>query len=145
MITQDQLIKALEKEPDLTREGLDSKHTDRFESKRNELLGCLRQVDLCCQWLSLCKQRQSINKKVSSYGLKHYVERYFGEYVSNGDFIAALIVLGIRYERIPYQNLNVFTCLSNKLPEDATSKLEKEEAKEFRRWRRNGYSRRFRE
>ncbi len=37
---------------------------------------------------------KSIYRKRSSYGLKHLVERNIGIYISNGEFIAAMLLCG---------------------------------------------------
>ena len=39
-----------------------------------------------------------INKKHTSYGIKHIIEKELGEYVANGDCIAAFILSGYKYE-----------------------------------------------
>jgi hypothetical protein len=57
------------------------------------------EVSLCRQWLErFAKPRKTVNP-VSSYFLKHCVEAYFGEYVSNGAFIEAVRRLG--WEIVP--------------------------------------------
>ena len=46
-------------------------------------------------------KRKTLNKKRSSYGIKHYVERRIGrrdKYVSNGELINAMIACGFDYE-----------------------------------------------
>ena len=40
---------------------------------------------------------KTINKKRSSYSLKHTVERNINTYVSNGELIAAMIICGYNY------------------------------------------------
>jgi hypothetical protein len=54
-------------------------------------------------------QRKSINKNISSYGLKHQIEHYFSKrpltesknaYCANGDFIIAMLLLGYRHDKI---------------------------------------------
>lgn len=44
--------------------------------------------------VSLFEKRSSINKWHSSYGLKHVVELYIGEYVSNDELISAMSLAG---------------------------------------------------
>lgn len=39
---------------------------------------------------------KALNKRHSSYGLKHLAERHRGEYVSNGAFIAGAILAGLK-------------------------------------------------
>lgn len=46
-------------------------------------------------------KRKTLNKKRSSYGIKHYVERRIGrrdKYVSNDELINAMIACGFNYE-----------------------------------------------
>jgi hypothetical protein len=40
-----------------------------------------------------------INTKVGSYSLKHFVESRIGDYVANGDFVAAMILEGFKFEQ----------------------------------------------
>jgi len=44
------------------------------------------------------KKRKTLNKKFHSYTMKHVVEEKIGQYVSNGNFIAAMIKEGYKYE-----------------------------------------------
>lgn len=53
------------------------------------------------------KKKVTINTKNSSYGLKHIAERLMGEYVSNGNFIAAMILEGYKYKQHT-RSLNCF-------------------------------------
>ena len=58
-------------------------------------------------------KRKTINKRWSSYGLKHFVEEQIESYVSNGDFIAAMIICGFEYDNYEH-SLNAFFNLSSK-------------------------------
>jgi hypothetical protein len=49
--------------------------------------------------------------KISSYGMKHVVERITGVYISNGEFIAAALIAGYPYK---YEQPNVLFGMSNK-------------------------------
>ncbi len=51
------------------------------------------QVEICRRFLSACKPSKKAG--VGSYGLKHVVERWASEYVSNGACIQAAIDLGL--------------------------------------------------
>lgn len=48
--------------------------------------------------------RKSINYKHSSYGLKHIAEKGIDEYVSNGEFIGAMIEAGYEIKQISSLN-----------------------------------------
>lgn len=62
-----------------------------------------KQIDLCREWIKqFCIPRKTRNSRYGSYGLKHLVERYYGEYISNGAFIAAAEESG--YEVLPDGN-----------------------------------------
>jgi hypothetical protein len=84
----------LEKEPTLTPFGIDRKNTEPFDKDY------MKQVAICIKWLKEKKVDTKINRVTTSYGIKHIVERELHTYVSNGAFIAAVIHLGIPYERI---------------------------------------------
>lgn len=46
------------------------------------------------------ERRKNINHKHSSYGLKHIVEKELGFYISNGEFIAGMILDHYEYKHI---------------------------------------------
>lgn len=46
-------------------------------------------------------KRKTINKRITSYGLKHIVEKWAGEYIGNDSLIRGLISCGLKAERIP--------------------------------------------
>lgn len=53
------------------------------------------QVRLCMEWLKrFARPRKTVNYRIGSYGLKHCVEGWDGDYVSNGAFIEAAYRLG---------------------------------------------------
>lgn len=56
--------------------------------------------------------RQTMNKVIDSYGMKHRMEQVLGEYVSNGDMIMALLLLG--YSGDFDGRLNIFFNISRK-------------------------------
>jgi hypothetical protein len=123
--TQEDLLRAIEKEPYLTNFGIGIFEQHRkskeereveFEKERENLRQNLREFQLCCEWLSTQQPIKTIDRKSrSSYGLKHVVEDYYDhkEYVSNGAFIAAVIHMGIPYKINP-ESPNVLVALSRK-------------------------------
>jgi hypothetical protein len=46
------------------------------------------------------RKRKTINRKVSSYGLKHVVEKDIKRYIGNDSFIAAMDTLGFEKKQI---------------------------------------------
>jgi hypothetical protein len=54
-------------------------------------------------WINegFARPRKTINKSISSYGLKHLAERQAGSYISNEALIQAMIQSGFRAQRIP--------------------------------------------
>jgi hypothetical protein len=126
--TQDDLLRAMEKEPRVTDFGIGihmphrktrEEYAAEFEEEREKLKGKLEQFQLCCEWLSQCQPIKTINKKIGgSYSLKHRVERYFNRYVTNGAFIAAVVHLGIPYKTYS-DSPNISVALSSRsLPPD---------------------------
>ena len=53
-------------------------------------------------WINegFARPRKTINKRISSYGLKHLAERQAGAYISNEALIQAMLESGFRAERI---------------------------------------------
>lgn len=56
--------------------------------------------------------QKSFNRKISSYGLKHIAEHYIGEYVANGELIAAMIASYHRYR--PNNGVNAEFSIAHK-------------------------------
>ena len=46
------------------------------------------------------RPRKSINRRISSYGLKHLAERQVGSYISNEAMIKAMVESGFRAQQI---------------------------------------------
>ena len=74
----------------------------------------LPEIRLVKKWLveKEVKKRKTINKKMSSYGLKHVVERWAGEYVSNDSLIEAFRLAGFEAEKCNYNSPNFFFNIS---------------------------------
>lgn len=71
-----------------------------LRKNREELVGSVEQCSNVCKWLSSVAKSKTINKRHSSYSLKHYFERHCKQYsCSNGAFIAAAIHLGFDWVR----------------------------------------------
>ncbi len=67
---------------------------------RQELRANARHVDEVRDWLvEHVTPRQTLNTEVGSYGLKHFAEDDLGDYVANGELIAAAIIAGYPYRR----------------------------------------------
>ncbi len=73
-----------------------------------------QQVYLCRKWLRLQKQTKNVNKRHSSYGYKHIVEKWAGDYISNDAFIEAVKKENIKYEQIPTSPQNIWVALSER-------------------------------
>ena len=116
-LTKKDLMKAMEKEPGLTDQGIAWKAPgEDFERSRAGLAGNLKDFKFCCNWLSQCKQIKTINRQVgSSYALKHLAEAWSGRHLSNGSFIAAVIHLGIPYQTFS-DTPNICLALSSRCP-----------------------------
>ena len=53
-------------------------------------------------WINegFARPRKTMNKRITSYGLKHLAERQAGSYISNEALIQAMIESGFRAEKI---------------------------------------------
>lgn len=108
-ITEKHIRFVFQTEPTLTYSGFATKPED-IEKGQNALLNHLAEVQTCFDWIIL----QRIGRRVSdtdhsSYVLKHAVEQSAG-YVSNGAFLAATVIAGIPYRRIP-KSLNALVAI----------------------------------
>lgn len=56
----------------------------------------------------------SINRRRSSYGIKHAIEKLMGVYVPNGYLIAAMVLEGYTYTRKRKNSLNCYFNVSHK-------------------------------
>lgn len=123
------LIRIVDGNPDLSAWGFggpqswtarrNGRTLQHFESDRAALKEDARMFQLCCQWLCLFQRRKTVNLTLgTSYGLKHCVEAWSGEYVTNGAFIAAVLRLGIKYLRYA-DSPNIKLAISRKLVDGA--------------------------
>ena len=85
-LTIEDLKRVIKEEPSLYRYGV---NTFSVAPKRPGF----KEFEICCRWLSRFKRVKI--PRVSSYYLKHVVERLAGTYISNGALIAAAIHLKI--------------------------------------------------
>lgn len=70
---------------------------------------------LCKQWVSrFCEATKGISQRFSSYNLKHFVEHWCREYISNESFIAACEDLGIRMKPTDESGRNCYFALKVK-------------------------------
>jgi hypothetical protein len=80
--------------PLLNGEGLKTKRDDDPPYQEYAYM-----IVLCEQWIkAYCKPRVTINNRAYSYVLKHVVERWADNYVTNAAFIQAAINLGYTYK-----------------------------------------------
>lgn len=70
-----------------------------LQQSREQLLASVKQCSDVCDWLYPIAKTKKINKRHTSYGLKHYVERITKCSCTNGAFIVAAIYLGFRLLR----------------------------------------------
>jgi hypothetical protein len=102
------MARILEREPELSDFGYglsDFEKTPeerraRFEKDRQAIRepDSLVQFLTACRWLGQFAKIKVLNKRGTSYGLKHIAEKEIG-YVTNGVFIAAAIAEGFRVRR----------------------------------------------
>lgn len=67
------------------------------------------EVELAIEWIKLfAKPRKTINKRYSSYGLKHIAERWANHYISNTSFIEAMNSCGFKKQRLSPNDINFY-------------------------------------
>lgn len=100
------------------------------EEKREKLKegqeALLNNADWCtviCEWLRPMQKIKTINRRHTSYGLKHIFERDSGQYVTNGAFICAAVHSGFDYKLTP-SNPNVSFNISERSLNAVEKRLE---------------------
>jgi hypothetical protein len=88
----------------------------RFLASRADMLGQhgVDEFIRAVEFLSKFGRRKSMNRKRSSYGLKHDAERVAGDYVANGIMIAAALAMGFSAERTQAGSPNAYFNISTK-------------------------------
>jgi hypothetical protein len=86
----------------------------------------VQQVRRAIEWLKLCEQAKKVDRRQTSYGLKHEAERWckeqghpHGGYISNGALLAAAYILDFEVHRpmIPPNFPNAFLNISRHRPQ----------------------------
>lgn len=72
-------------------------YEEQFKRNQEDLLESVAAFEKACEWLEQIKKIKTINRKRSSYGLKHVAEKDIG-YITNGVFIAAAVHSGFEYK-----------------------------------------------
>jgi hypothetical protein len=127
------IIRIIKDNPELTSEGIEwNLKNKNFKLQRIILLESQDEIRKCIWWLQdFYKPNKSMKNLSSSYGLKHLVEKYYDDYVSNGSFVTAAkylrlkcrefkgdpnIYLPFSKKKLKEYNKNILT-LKNKLEE----------------------------
>lgn len=75
----------------------------------------IKEIELCEKWINtIGKRTNTINRRRSSYGYKHDVERWAGQYICNDSFKIAAKSCGLMIETADRHGLNEYYNLSNK-------------------------------
>jgi len=78
----------------------------RFKSEQIRLLNNEERFESACTWLQGLEKSQEVNRRHTSYFMKHIAERRIGGHLSNGAFIAAALHCGFKFEHSShYPNL----------------------------------------
>lgn len=111
-----QLAAVMPREPLLNNNGMGygsfhrtkAERLEAFEEWRTELRAATDIVEQVSAWLlANIEPIRTINRRTTSYGIKHTVERATGRYVTNGQLIAAAIITGYPYAREERDSPNV--------------------------------------
>lgn len=72
------------------------------------------EIKTCLEWLKLQKIIKTPNKRYHSYHLKHVVERWHGDYISNDSFVEAIKRADINYELCGESGRYIYAAISTK-------------------------------
>lgn len=110
-----EILQYLIKHPELTYNGIECiKNNPRYKEYRVRIFESLDKIEKCMDWLDKIYVPSSRKKdETNSYALKHYVEKYYREYISNGAFVTAVMFKELDYVKVEH-NPNVFIKLQPK-------------------------------
>lgn len=103
------IIQFLNKNPELTYNGIEWNQNDLdYKKQRVDLYESLDEIETCMDWLDRFYIPSKRKKdETNSYALKHYVEKYFRQYIPNGAFVAAYLMKSYDYKTVKF-NPNLF-------------------------------------
>ena len=106
MEIKERLMQARKIEPLLTNYGIGVQDTANDQETLDKAFAEIRTDHLIkvCALLANCKKTKSINRKHSSYGIKHLVERAIASYTTNGELIAAMLICGFSHKTYMLRN-----------------------------------------
>jgi hypothetical protein len=109
------MLRVMQQHPSLTVQGFDpfwpakppENRLAKFEADRAELLtpDGLEAFGRAIEWLSRFDKSKTLNRRGTSYGLKHVAQREIG-YTTNGCFIAAAVAAGLEVRPASMGSLN---------------------------------------
>lgn len=93
------IINYVKNNKELTYNGIEwNLKNPNYNSQRAHLLNAIDEIQKCIWWLvEFYLANKTMSNMKSSCGTKLYVEKYFGEYVSNGSFVTAVELLRMDY------------------------------------------------
>jgi len=91
----------LKEHKELTDNGIEWNFKNpNYKSQRTHLLNAIDEIQKCVWWLvEFHLPNRTMRNVKSSYGLKFYVEKFFGDYISNGCFVTAVELLRINHRK----------------------------------------------
>jgi hypothetical protein len=104
-----EILQFLIKQPELTYNGIEwNQKNPKYKQQRVDLFQNLDEIEKCMEWLDKIYVPSSRKKdEMNSYALKHYVEKYYREYISNGAFVTAVMMKILDY-RLEKDNPNLY-------------------------------------
>ena len=99
-----------------------------LDKRKEKLLEDTGEFEKTVEWLKQIKKIKSLNRSISSYGLKHIVEKDIG-YITNGTLIAAAVHSGFYHKSCQLGGLNAFFNMSNRSINEADRRRHKNSAK----------------
>lgn len=125
---QELVERALEREPLVTHFGMgvfdgggwEQRPCEELDREQAALRKALLEVAACADWIKEQRSIKTLNRRHTSYGYKHRVEKWIGDrggphlYIANGSFIAAAIGLGFDFRPAHPRSPNCYFNFSEK-------------------------------
>lgn len=125
-MSEDIFNEVLQQEPLLSCIGFENTYSGEFKQNREKLEKSFNEFKICCEWIE--KHQTKIKKRdlknynylkyhYNSYFLAHSIERWSGQTISTGAFIAALIYFDVSFKPIlGTPDISVYLALSKQTP-----------------------------
>lgn len=111
-----EILTVLDSNPQLTQMGIIFPANQLYTESRKIIFERVQEISECIDWLNQNYVGiKSMKNAISTYSIKHTIEKDLGKYISNGELVAAVVALKINHKRSSdIENPNLYLPFSSK-------------------------------